>query len=1109
MLSISSASELIAAANQESALNSILSALGFASPPLPLNDAARERLTLPLDVESASVTRSTGSLRALSITLAPNASPRDALIKIASRLSQRVPHLLWLIVARQSNSPLFAIATWSARSSPPKIAALISDQSNVLESDAETLCTLVSTQAISNDVLQHSRWIETLGRESVTRRFYRALERTTLALANSLSPKPPPEHAHSLALLYSSRLLFLAFLETKGWLNNDFGFLINSFANCMNEGGSYQRKVLEPLFFGTLNTRPIKRATRAHSFGKIPFLNGGLFARTFLERYYRKATFPDEALATLFGDVLTRYRLTAREDSQSWSEAAVDPEMLGKVFESLMANHDRKRSGAFYTPQALVERTTQLALINALQSHDISKDDIENALSLNLPNHSVRGRILERTTSISILDPACGSGAFLVHALELLSALRSNLGDVRPISAIRRSILTTSIYGVDINPIAVWLCELRLWLSVVIENDEKNPMHVLPLPNLDHQIRVGNSITGGTFNGPKNPTTARSIANLRIKYSRASGPRKRTLARSLQALERTRTISQLNDTIDSLSAKRKELLSQTRSHNLFNERLSTKSSRTELLALRTNIRKLRAQKTAMLNGAALPFSFATHFPHIADSGGFQVVVGNPPWIRPHHASHESATSKLLLRNTFSTIRNAAWKTGANNAKAGPGFAAQVDVAALFLERSTELLAPLGTLGLLLPAKLWKSLSGGGTREFVSTHLTLSTLEDLSNSPPSFDAATYPSLFIAQQKETTPKEPNLFEPNQSIPTPPPTIDTNQSLSITVHHPKSTVQWNDSPRSLPLDTSAGSPWLLIPPNIRNAFNILANSGSPLAHSSLNRPHLGVKSGCNEAFIVDTQTNDAIARHTSPQFETSHNDDSQNNTNAITHVSSGTHVGYIEQPILRPLIRGATVQPWTTLPSNSRIIWTHDQSGLPLRKLPRHTHDWLSNWQRQLERRSDARLNTPWWSLFRIEAANSNKPRVVWSDFGLTPRATVLKRHDPTVPLNTCYVVPCNTHKDAYALTALLNSPIVAAWLDVIAEPAQNGYRRYLGWTIALLPIPFNWTRAIDILAPITREALKGNAPSADDLNSATLEAYTIAPAAIEPLIAWHKR
>ena len=143
-----------------------------------------------------------------------------------------------------------------------------------------------------------------------------------------------------------------------------------------------------------------------------------------------------------------------------------------------------------------------------------------------------------------MLDPACGSGAFLVHALERISSTLLQLGDSRDASAVRRDVLTRSIYGVDVNPTAVWLCELRLWLSVAIESTESDPAAVLPLPNLDRNIRVGDSLSGRAF-GDDEPLRKPSAAlrTLRLRYANASGTRKDALARQLDRAERERALS--------------------------------------------------------------------------------------------------------------------------------------------------------------------------------------------------------------------------------------------------------------------------------------------------------------------------------------------------------------------------------------------------------------------------------------------------------------------------------------------------------------------------------------------------------------------------------------
>jgi hypothetical protein len=136
----------------------------------------------------------------------------------------------------------------------------------------------------------------------------------------------------------------------------------------------------------------------------------------------------------------------------------------------------------------------------------------------------------------------------------------------------------------------------------------------------------------------------------------------------------------------------------------------------------------------------------------------------------------------------------------------------------------------------------------------------------------------------------------------------------------------------------------------------------------------------------------------------------------------------------------------------------------------------------------------------------SAASDLPRVVSADFGLTPRATVLEAGEPFIALNSCYVVSCASPVDAYALATLLNSSLAAAWLNSLAEPARGGYRRYLGWTLSLLPIPTNWSRARALLAPIGERAMRGDVSGDDEILTAVLDAYQLDLVQVRRLLRW---
>jgi hypothetical protein len=286
-------------------------------------------------------------------------------------------------------------------------------------------------------------------------------------------------------------------------------------------------------------------------------------------------------------------------------------------------------------------------------------------------------------------------------------------------------------------------------------------------------------------------------------------------------------------------------------------------------------------------------------------------------------------------------------------------------------------------------------------------------------------------------------------------------------------------------LPFDDTRGAPWLLLPPDARRAFDRLRELGRPLAESELGRPRLGVKCGCNAAFVVEIL---------------------QADEDVVEVLTTERRRISLERSVLRPLIKGESLRPWHVPPTGDAIIWTHDERGLPLRSLPTRAARWLASWRRQLTARSDARHASHWWSLFRTEAARGDRARVVWGDLGREPRASVLRPGDPRVPLNTCYVMRCRDDADAFALSALLNGALGRAWLDAIAEPARGEYRRYFGWTMALLPIPNDWQRARDLLAPLGESSASGNPPSERRLFDASLEAYGVEARSMAPLVAW---
>ncbi len=342
------------------------------------------------------------------------------------------------------------------------------------------------------------------------------------------------------------QIVFLYFLQKKGWFgverDSDWGtgpkdFLRELFNKKKVKYKNFFNEVLEPLFYEALAKKRDKDFYN-HLNCKIPFLNGGLFDPiNDYDWVYTDINIDNDLFSNEFKtkegdigtgilDVFDRYNFTVREDEPLEKEVAVDPEMLGKVFENLLEVKDRKSKGTYYTPREIVHYMCQESLINYLHSeltelgHDISKEDlsvlvkkgasfIHNDQSASSGKKRYEEQIPKsikklaplidlKLTDIKVCDPAVGSGAFLVGMMNEIVSCRevlwSLLNDTRERDTykFKSGAIQHSLYGVDIDPSAVEVAKLRLWLSLVVEEDDIKK--IKPLPNLDYKIMQGNSL---------------------------------------------------------------------------------------------------------------------------------------------------------------------------------------------------------------------------------------------------------------------------------------------------------------------------------------------------------------------------------------------------------------------------------------------------------------------------------------------------------------------------------------------------------------------------------------------------------------------------------------
>ncbi|MCQ2075620.1 MAG: N-6 DNA methylase [Bacteroidaceae bacterium] len=421
------------------------------------------------------------------------------------------------------------------------------------------------------------------------------------------------------------RLVFIQFLQKKGWMgcsageawnDGDKEFVQNLFANTSHKN-TFVDDVLEPLF-NDINTKRNGDITSSQNVGngiKIPYLNGGLFEKD----DYDKTNFPLPAkyMKNLL-DFFASYNFTIDENDPDDAEIGVDPEMLGRIFENLL--EDNKDKGAFYTPKEIVQYMCRESLIAYLQT-DVHDDQIKDSIrqfvttyDASVLSEELKETVDQKLKDVKICDPAIGSGAFPMGLLRELYACRKSIEGIDDETAvsIKTHIIQNNIYGVDIEKGAVDIARLRFWLALIV--DEKNP-HALP--NMDFKIMQGNSLLE-QYEG--------------IELSGMSlDEQKKRKAKKGQAWQATLAFDE-QYALDNIQHAIKEYY-LTDDHNakvnlrgIINENI--RSYIINLKGCTPDIQR-KIEKLPIPNDKF--FLWHIYFKDVFDNGGFDIVIGNPPY----------------------------------------------------------------------------------------------------------------------------------------------------------------------------------------------------------------------------------------------------------------------------------------------------------------------------------------------------------------------------------------------------------------------------------------------------------------------------------------------
>lgn len=494
------------------------------------------------------------------------------------------------------------------------------------------------------------------------------------------------------------RIVFLYFLQRKGWLNGDRQYMHNLFYGSTKKD-NFLDGVLEPLFFEVLNTDKQYRTADANALPgseNIPYLNGGLFARDEIDEL--NCVFPEDYFKKLF-DFLDSYNFTIDENDVDDAEIGIDPEMLGRIFENLL--EDNKDKGAFYTPKEIVNYMCRESLIAYLQngvperSHELIRNFVENCDASQL-NAEQNKYLRKKLQDVKICDPAIGSGAFPMGLVNILSRLYIAMKADTDTSKMKRHIIENNIYGVDIEKGAVDIARLRFWLAMIVE--EKEPM---PLPNLHFKIMQGNSLLE-SYKGIDLSDLTKLSKDLKYGESRGFW--------DTEDSEREALISSLKSYYKTSDHAKRD--------HLFNDIIN-------------NVRRQLFDKGITLPKDIDPsantdfFLWHTWFSDVFANGGFDIVIGNPPYVLLQNTPM-SATDKETLTSIYKVAQY------------------KVDLYHLFIERGCNLLTNGGVLIYINPTTFLTNNYTSKLRKFILTEYSLNSVVNISTNV--FDASVNTGIF---------------------------------------------------------------------------------------------------------------------------------------------------------------------------------------------------------------------------------------------------------------------------------------------------------------------------------------------------------------------------
>ncbi|SMC08795.1 Eco57I restriction-modification methylase domain-containing protein [Nitratiruptor tergarcus] len=855
--------------------------------------------------------------------------------------------------------------------------------------------------------------LEAFGVERVTKEFYEKY-RSLFEMLNDYLKNGQfnyfdrdEKRLHSFTKKLLGRIVFLYFLQKKGWLgvekNKQWGegdkkFLFNALKS--KKYSNYFDDFLKKIFFEALNTKRENDYFKLTG-NKLPFLNGGLFEKD--ENDKIEGLYLEDRLFEKIFQTFNEYNFTIIEDSPDDKEVAIDPEMMGRVFENFLEENYRKGKGAFYTPREIVHYMCQQTIIQYLLNYFPDKGKIANFVVKKITDDDYflkYGKDIEkRLLSIKILDPAIGSGAFpmgMLHEIVTLLIHLDKTKSSKEIAKLKRAIIENSIYGIDIDTSAVEIAKLRFWLSLVVDEDIPTP-----LPNLYYKIMVGNSLLESILgNDPlakdnnslfdDNEKKIEYIQKLLHKFFNTNEQKKKENLK--EQIETT-----INEILEKKLKEQEDIIkSQLKNINIFTGLNKKQQEQIEFAQEKKYIiEHIKKRPTTEL------FFYKIYFAEVLNNKGFDVVIGNPPYIRQEKI--KDLKKRLQLERFYNPISKKIEKYEC--------FTATADIYIYFFEKGYRLLKENALLSFITSNKYTRAKYGEKFRKFILENTQIVEYIDF-NGVKVFESATVDTAILSFKKTFSTNNRFIY------------CDVNKDYKKgeSLYEFVSTHGFEYSQEDLNLDsfTFATPKELAIKKRIEEV-------GVPLKLWNI-KIYRGILTGFNEAFIIDTKIKNELIKQDPKSAE-----------------------------IIKPLLRGKDIKKYIYEWANLWLIATFPAKHLNIDEYPA-IKKYLQSFGKRLEQSGEKgcrkKTKNKWFET-QDQIAYWNefeKEKIVWQRVTKVPTFCLADKQ--IYILDSMAFI---TSKYNRYLLSVLNSKLMYFYIDKITH--QYGKTGYLlsNQFVEKLPVP----------------------------------------------------